>query len=303
MSTAPVTALVRSEPLSKEQIDLVWRTVFPQSNEDELRLYLHDCARQNVHPLDKLIHPQIRVDRKGNRRYTAITSIDLMRSRAEDTGHYAGNDDPVFEGEAGKAGFIARVTVWKMVEGQRCGFTASARWAEYKPDEDFMWRKMPHGMLGKCAEALALRKAFPRQLHGLYAKEEMDQADPPVPTYTPPKEASVPKAKAPSRTIPDGTSSSTSAAKTSATTNPETGEVPPPSGPFATADQLATLNAYLTARLPAQDTEEKSRNQRLSWLADQVQRPLESSSELREWEAARMIEWFKRNKGLPEGRD
>jgi hypothetical protein len=115
----------------------------------------------------------------------------LMRTRAADTGEYAGSDavlymeDGVWTSAPKKADppQAAMVTVWRLVQGQRCKFEAVARWSEYKPEPgpsgqgDTMWRRMPHTMLGKCAEALALRKGFPRQLAGLYAAEEMDQAN------------------------------------------------------------------------------------------------------------------------------
>lgn len=165
--------------LTREDLETIRNTIFKGAEDSELRLYLHDCQRQAVHPLDRLIHPSVRVDRKtGERRYTPITSIDLFRARAEDTGLYAGNDDPVYSGQPRTESFAASVTVWKIVGGQRCAFTATARWSEYVPPQgsDWMWQKMPHLMLAKCAEALALRKAFPRQLSGIYTKDEMDQA-------------------------------------------------------------------------------------------------------------------------------
>jgi phage recombination protein Bet len=160
--------------VTAEQADLVKRTVAPDATADELKLYLFDCARQGVHPLDKLIH----FTKRGGR-YTPITGIDFMRTRAGDTGECAGIDDAIFTGTPKGADFAATVTVFRLVQGQRCAFSATARWSEYcpQPGQDHMWRKMPHTMLGKCAEALALRKGFPRQLAGLYAREELDQAD------------------------------------------------------------------------------------------------------------------------------
>ena len=155
------------------------RTIAKDATPDELQLFLYDNARQGVHPLDKLIHFT-----KRSGKYTPITSIDFMRIRAADSGECAGIDDPVFAGAPMSAGFTATVTVYRLLQGQRFPFTATARWSEYKPDQDFMWQKMPYLMLGKCAEALALRKAFPKQLSGLYVKEEMEQAAPAPPCAT-----------------------------------------------------------------------------------------------------------------------
>lgn len=162
--------------VSGDQLDLVKKTVAQGATDAELKLYLYDCQRHGVHPLDKLLH----FTKRGGK-YTPVTSIDLMRMRAADTGECLGISDPKhFEDEGGQR--AARVTVKRLVQGQVARFTATARWSEYFPGEaqGHMWKKMPHTMLGKCAEALALRKGFPKQLAGLYAREEMEQAAAPT---------------------------------------------------------------------------------------------------------------------------
>lgn len=164
--------------ITPEQMTLITKTVAVGATPDELKLYLYDCARQGVHPLDKLIH----FTKRGGK-YTPVTSIDFMRIQAADSGECLGISDPVFETDFMKPGatqpIAATVTVKRYVQGQIGEFTATARWAEYYPGDlsGKMWQKMPHTMLGKCAEALALRKGFPKQLAGLYAREEMDQAE------------------------------------------------------------------------------------------------------------------------------
>ena len=170
--------------VTPEQKELVKKTVFPDATDAELQLFFFDCTRRGIHPLDKLIHPT-----KRNGKYTPITSIDLFRQRASESGEHMGTQDAVYTGEPGKPEFAASVTVYKHLRGEKCPFTATARWSEYFPGEKqgFMWQKMPHLMLAKCAEALALRKAFPQQLHGLYTHEEMAQAEPSRPTVNIPQ--------------------------------------------------------------------------------------------------------------------
>jgi phage recombination protein Bet len=162
--------------ITTEQRELVKRTIAAGATDAELELFFYDCTRRGVHPLDKLIHFT-----KRNGKYTPITSIDMFRQRASESGEHVGTEDAVYTGEPQQSNFAASVTVYKKVQGERGAFTATARWSEYCPSagSDFMWKKMPHLMLAKCAEALALRKAFPAQLHGLYTPEEMAQAETP----------------------------------------------------------------------------------------------------------------------------
>ncbi|MBF0365743.1 MAG: recombinase RecT [Oligoflexia bacterium] len=57
--------------------------------------------------------------------------------------------------------------------------TATALFREYVPSNDkqaFVWKKFPSLMIAKVAEMLALRRAFPHELSGLYSQEEMEQS-------------------------------------------------------------------------------------------------------------------------------
>jgi len=182
--------------LSRTQIELIKRTVAKGATDDELRLFIQVCKGANLNPFLKQVHLVKRWDSKtGGEVGTIQVGIDGFRAVAESSGQYAGNDDPLYDGdkeievttgkdEKSKRSFKitvpgkATVTVYKLLDGQRYGFTATARWEEYYPGAKmgFQWHQRPYLMLGKCAEALALRKAFPKLLSGMYAAEEMDRS-------------------------------------------------------------------------------------------------------------------------------
>ena len=159
------------ENITPAQVDLIKSQIAVGATDDELKLFLHVADKSGLDALSK----QIYFIKRGGK-MTIQTAIDGFRSIADRTGQYCSSDDPIFEEKDGKL-TKATVTVGKRVQGVEGKFTATARWDEYYPDKNpFMWDKMPYTMLGKCAEALALRKAFPAQLSGLYTGDEMDQA-------------------------------------------------------------------------------------------------------------------------------
>lgn len=177
-----VTAAIATNDYSQEQVGLLKRTVCKGATDDEFLLFISQCRRTGLDPFARQIHAVKRWDRQQNREVMAIqTGIDGYRLIAERTGLYAGNDDPVYDKEDADHPNKATVTVWKLVEGQRVAFTRSARWKEFvqtKKDGTVtqFWARMPYLMLGKVAEALALRAAFPQELAGIYTNEEMQQA-------------------------------------------------------------------------------------------------------------------------------
>jgi len=164
--------VMKYENISPAQVDLIKSQVAVGATDDELKLFLYAADKSGLDPLTK----QIYFIKRGGK-MTIQTAIDGFRSIADRTGQYSSSDEPIIEEKDGKP-IKATVSIGKITQGVIGKFTASARWSEYYPEKSnsFMWDKMPNTMLGKCAEALALRKAFPQQLTGLYTGDEMAQA-------------------------------------------------------------------------------------------------------------------------------
>lgn len=170
-----------------------------ERTDEDLLLFLYACKRTGLDPLAKQIHAVFRWDsRIGREAMTIQTGIDGMRLVAQRSGGYAGSDDIEYEpkDENLKYPTKATATVYKLINGIRVPFRATARWGEYvqrdkEGKNNRMWESMPYNQLGKCAEALALRKGFPNELSGIYSEVEMQQAENPIGDLPAPEKSAI----------------------------------------------------------------------------------------------------------------
>jgi phage recombination protein Bet len=135
--------------------------------------FINQCIAYELNPIKRQAY-LTGYDSKDGAKFTFIVAIDGFASIASRTGQYAGKDQARYTYIPNTDQIeSAVVTVYRMVQGQRCAFTGQAFYIEYKQDSS-MWLKMPKTMLEKCAFAKALRAAFPETLSGMYTDDEIN---------------------------------------------------------------------------------------------------------------------------------
>jgi phage recombination protein Bet len=164
---------------TEQQVAALGQLGISNASKGDLQVFFHQSQRTGLDPFARQIYM---IQRGG--KWGIQASIDGLRIVAQRSGNYGGQTPTQWCGADG-----AWVDVWLAPTpplAARVGVYykdvanptwAVAKWDSYAVPQNPIWKKMPDLMLGKCAEALALRKAFPNDLSGIYTSEEMAQAD------------------------------------------------------------------------------------------------------------------------------
>ncbi len=177
------TPTALAQTFSPQDIALLKEQIAKDCSDGELRLFMKVCEGTGLNPFAKQVYA---IKRGG--RMTIQVSIDGFRLVAQRTGEYQGQRGPLWCGADGLWKDVwldddppEAATVGVMRQGFAEPLWAVARWSSYAQSFNGKlsetWKSMPDVMLAKCAESLALRRAFPQELSGLYSEDEMQHLD------------------------------------------------------------------------------------------------------------------------------
>lgn len=201
VSQLPVTVSIPSLAMNEaELIAVLESSLYPGAKPESIKLVVAYCRAAQLDPMLKPVHiVPMKVKQKkrdGNGfewvwRDVVMPGIELYRIKADRTGQYVGLSEPEF-GPEEKIGNVLYPKWCKIVAKRRmpsdgfvAEFPAKVYWLETYAtagrDDDGntsttpnrMWTKRPFGQIEKCAEALALRRAFP-ELGAQPTAEEME---------------------------------------------------------------------------------------------------------------------------------
>jgi phage recombination protein Bet len=183
-----------------KSLDLIRRTVAKDCNPPEFDQFIHICKTVRLDPLRRQIYAFVfSKDDAAKRQMTIVTAIGGYRAIADRTGNYRPGKIDVIADEAminpdtnPKGISHAVATVFKFAHGEWFECQETAYWEEFAPIKEIWenreptgrfqldkkkdgWRRMPRVMISKCAEAQALRRAWPDDFAGLEVEEEIDR--------------------------------------------------------------------------------------------------------------------------------
>lgn len=172
-------------------------SLYTGAKDESIKMVLDYCKAAKLDPMQKPVHivpMNVKNSLTGRYEYKDVVmpGVGLYRIQAARSNQYAGVSEPEFgEDVTCNLGGInitypkwCKVTVKKLVNNTIVEFTAKEYWLENYATAskesiapNTMWKKRPYGQIAKCAEAQALRKAFPEIISQHPTAEEMEGKD------------------------------------------------------------------------------------------------------------------------------
>lgn len=191
ITLAPQSSAIPALLMDEQELAHVLQTsLYPGAAMPSIKMVVAYCRASQLDPMQKPVHIVPMWDKNSkSMRDVIMPGVGLYRTQAARSGEYAGMSEPEYGPDVyEKIGGVemtypkwCKVIVRRLLpNGIIVDFPAVEYWRENyatagKDSEapNAMWKKRPYGQIAKCAEAQALRKAFP-EIGSQPTAEEME---------------------------------------------------------------------------------------------------------------------------------